>query len=103
MNNSREDQIVYEVLGHTLRLKRDESLDGIMPSEIVGYVQTEIQAILRKSPNLSESQIAVLVALKIAGDKLAIEKEYRENLSQFKMEASQALRYIEEISPTTRQ
>lgn len=103
MDNLREDQIVYEVLGHTLRLKRDESLAGITPSEVVGYVQTEISAILKKSPQLSESQIAVLVALKIAGDKLALEKEYRENVNLFKSEANEALRYIEEISPSTRQ
>lgn len=101
MDNVREDQIVYEVLGHTLRLKKDELLDGVLPSEIVGYVQTEIGNILKKSPHLSESQIAVLVALKVAGEKLALEKEYRENVSALKRTANDALHYIEEISPST--
>jgi cell division protein ZapA len=102
MNNERDDQIVYEVLGHTFRLKKDESQKGVSPSDVVGYVQTEISAILKKTPLLSESQIAVLVALKIAGDKLALEKEYRENVTLFKSEATEALRFIEEISPTSR-
>lgn len=102
MNNEREDQIVYEVLGHTLRLKKDEALDAISPSDIIGYVQTEVSNILKKTPGLNESQLAVLVALKIAGDKLTLEKEYRENIASFKDTASTALRYIEEISPQTR-
>jgi cell division protein ZapA (FtsZ GTPase activity inhibitor) len=102
MNNEREDQIVYEVLGQTLKLKKDEALESVSPSNIVGYVQTEVASILRKSPHLNESQIAVLVALKIAGEKLALEKEYRENVSFFKSTAADALAFIEEISPSTR-
>jgi cell division protein ZapA len=99
MNNEREDQIVYEVLGHTFRLKKDEMLEGVTPSEIVGYVQTEVSNILKKTPGLSESQIAVLIALKIAGEKLALEKEYRESVASFKATATSALRFIEEVSP----
>jgi len=102
MNSEREDQIVYEVLGHTLRLKKDEMLDGVLPSDVVGYVQTEVSNILRKTPHLSESQIAVLVALKFAGEKLALEKEYRDSVASFKAQAADALRYIEEVSPQTR-
>jgi cell division protein ZapA (FtsZ GTPase activity inhibitor) len=102
MDNVREDQIVYEVLGMSLRLKKDEMLDGISPSEIVGYVQTEVSNILKKSNGLNDSQLAVLVALKIAGEKLALEKEYRENVGQLRNTAIDALRFIEEVSPTTR-
>jgi cell division protein ZapA len=101
MNNAREDLNVYEVLGHTFRLKKDESLEGINPSAIVGYVQTEIQAILKQTPGLSETQIAILLALKVAGEKLALEKEYRNSVAFFKSETTDALRFIEEISPTT--
>jgi len=100
MDNSREDQIVYEVLGQALRLKKDEMLDGIMPAEIVSYVQTEASHILNKSPKLSDSQLAVLVALKIAGEKLSIEKEYRETVGDLKMTAKEALRFMEEITPS---
>lgn len=102
MNNEREDQIVFEVLGHSLRLKKDETLAGVLPSDIVGYVQTEVSEILKKTPNLSESQIAVLIALKIAGEKLALEKEYRESVASFKSTAIDTLRFIEEVSPQSR-
>lgn len=102
MDNVREDQTYFEVLGHTFKLNKDQMLEGITPSEVVGYVQTEVSNILRKSPNISESQIAVLIALKIAGEKMALEKEYRESVSTFKRNATDALRFIEEVSPQTR-
>lgn len=106
MNNVREDRIVeeavFEVLGQKLKLKKDEKLEGIGPSDIVGFVQSEALKILNQSPQLSQSQVSVLLALKFAGEKLALEKEYRENINQLRTTAFDALQYIEEVSPTTR-
>lgn len=106
MNNVREDRIVdeafFEVLGQKIKLKRDELLDGIGPSDIVGFVQSEALKIINQSPWLSQSQVAVLLALKLAGEKLSLEKEYRENIGLLKKTATDALQYIEEVSPTTR-
>lgn len=106
MNNVREDRIVdaafFEVLGQRIKLKKDETLDGIEPSDIVGFVQTEALKIINQSPQLDQSQVAVLLALKFAGEKLALEKEYRENINLLRTTAVDALQYIEEVSPTTR-
>ena len=102
MNNVREDSAVFEVLGQKIKLKNDESLDGIGPSDIVGYVQSEALKIISSSPGLGQSQVAVLLALKLAGEKLALEKEYRENINLLRRTAVDALQYIEEVSPTTR-
>jgi hypothetical protein len=105
MNNVREDNAVdavFEVLGQKLRLRKDEKLVGIEPSDIVGYVQSETLKLLNSSPGLSQSQIAVLLALKFAGEKLSLEKEYRENINLLRSTAVDALQYIEEVSPTTR-
>ncbi len=106
MNNEREDNeydaAVFEVLGQKLKLKKDEKLEGIGPSDIVGYVQSEALKILSSSPQLSQSQIAVLLVLKFAGENLALEKEYRENINLLRRTAVDALQYIEEVSPTTR-
>lgn len=105
MNNVREDRIVdelvFEVLGQKLKLKRDEKLDGVGPSDIVGFVQSEALKIINQSPQLSQSQIAVLLAMKFAGEKLALEKEYRENIRLLRTTAADALQFIEEVSPTT--
>lgn len=106
MNNVREDHAVdakvFEVLGLKLKLKKDETLEGVEPSDIVGYVQSEALKIMSSTPGLNQSQVAVLVALKLAGEKLALEKEYRENINQLQSCAVDALQYIEEVSPTTR-
>lgn len=102
MNNERVDNEVFEVLGQKLKLKKDEKLAGIGPSDIVGYVQSEAFKIISSSPQLSQSQVAVLLALKFAGEKLALEKEYRENIHLLRTTAVDALQYIEEVSPTIR-
>ena len=57
---------------------------------------------MNQSPGLSQSQVAVLLALKFAGEKLALEKEYRENINQLRATAADALQFIEDVSPTTR-
>ena len=102
MNNEREIQEVFEVLGFKIKLKEDEKLDGISPTDIVDFVQTEASKIFKQSPQLAPHQVAVLLALKFAGEKLALEKEYRENIHQLRATAVDALQYIEEVSPTTR-
>lgn len=100
MNNEREIQEVFEVLGHKIKLKKDEKLEGVDPFDIVGFVQTEASKIFKQSPALAPHQVAVLLALKFAGEKLALEREYRENIHQLKRTAVDALQYIEEVSPT---
>jgi hypothetical protein len=102
MNNERENQEVFEVLGYKIKLKQDERLEGVSPTDIVGFVQTEASKIFSQSPQLAPQQVAVLLALKFAGEKLALEKEYRENITQLRTSAVDALQYIEEVSPTTR-
>ncbi len=102
MNNEREIQEVFEVLGYKIKLKKDERLEGVSPSDIVGFVNSEAQNIFKQSPQLAPHQVAVLLALRFAGEKLAMEKEYRENITQLRATAVDALQYIEEVSPTTR-
>jgi hypothetical protein len=102
MDNVRENQEVFEVLGYRLKLKKDEQLNGVSPSDIVGFVQSEAQKIFNESPQLHPQQVAVLLSLKFAGEKLALEKEYRENIDQLRTTAADALQYIEDVSPTTR-
>ncbi len=102
MDNVRENQELFEVLGFRLKLKKNEELNGISPSDIVGFVQSEAQKIFKDSPQLAPHQVAVLLALKFAGEKLALEKEYRESINQLRSTAIDALQYIEDVSPTTR-
>ena len=97
----REQQEVFEVLGYKIKLKRDEKLEGVSPTDIVGLVNSEAQNLYKEAPNLAPNQVAILLALKFAGEKLAAEKEFRENIKQLHSEAVDALQFIEEVSPST--
>lgn len=93
VKNSNED--FFDILGQKLKLKKDEKLDGIAPCEVVAYVQNEVSNFLKQTPNLSNSQLSVLLALKFAGEKMALEKEYRESIELLHATAKDALSYIE--------
>lgn len=100
MNNERENKEVFEVLGYKLKLKRDERLEGVTPSQIVDLVNTEAQNLYKEAPNLAPQQVAVLLALKFAGEKLAIHKEYKETVENLNINTIDALKMIEEVYPT---
>lgn len=96
MNDSGE---VFEVLGHKLKLKKDEKLDGVAPKDIVATVQEEASKIFNSSPQINPTQVAILLALKFAGEKLALEIEYRKNIDYLSKTASLALLEIDEVTP----
>lgn len=99
--DSKRELKEFNVLGYNIRLKSEEDSGEIAPEKIIEYVQGEIDAIKQSSPSLENAQAAVLVALKIASEKLGIERDYQENITKLKASAKDALGYIEEVSPST--
>ena len=100
MNSLREDK-EFNVLGYNIRLKEADDDQLVSPEEIVEFVTREADMIREKSPNLNQGQKAILVALKVASEKLSLDKEYRENIVRLQSTATDALQFIEEVSPTT--
>lgn len=98
MENKKEDHH-FEILGQKLRLSPEGSPDQVTPEEIVRCVDQEAQKVLSKSPQLDKGQVAVLVALQLAGEKLALEREYRENIEKLQTSTHDALQFIEGASP----
>lgn len=101
VNEIIDEPLVFEVLGHRLRLTKDNVVSGVTPVEVVEYVQSEIDKMKITAPALSHSQVSVLLMLKLAGEKIALEKDFRTSIDEFKRTASEALQFIEEVSPTT--
>jgi len=91
----------YNVLGHNIRLKESSDKDTISPDEVVEFVSGEINAIKQSAPNLADSQVAVLVALKLAEEKLSLEKDFKHNMNSLQKTAREALKLVEEVAPTT--
>ncbi len=99
MENDRVEQENFEVFGLKLKLKKEEMLPGVTPREVVELVQSEAEALLNKYQSISMSQASILAALKIAQDKIALEKQYARNVDYFKTTASEALQLIDEVIP----
>ncbi len=100
MENVKNDQEIFEVLGLRLKLKKEELTEGVMPREVVDYVQSEVNSLLNSSQHLTLNQVAILALLKVAQDKIALEKNTKMSLSELKSTTRDALSLIEEVLPT---
>lgn len=100
MNTYKENE-QFEILGTKLRLSSEGTPKDVAPSEVVALVNLEAQKVLVKSPQLDRDKVMLLVALQMAGEKIALEKEYRDNIQKLQTSAQDALQFIEEATPTT--
>lgn len=91
----------FNILGHNIKLKENLDENGISPDEVVNFVRNEAIKTKQMAPNLKDSQVAVLLALKYAQEKLQLEREYKDSILEFEKLASEAFQYIEEVSPST--
>ncbi len=89
----------YDVLGYKVRLaqKAGESV-GVSADEVVGFVRDQAEQIQRKNPNLDRGQVAILVALRMASDKIAIDREFKESVHHFQATTQGVLEEIDQIS-----
>jgi cell division protein ZapA len=78
-------EIEYNVLGCKVRLRPDQS-DNRHAKTVIDLVNSEIQELKSSRPMLRDTDLAVLVALKMATEKLQLEDDYKENI--LKLEGS---------------
>lgn len=93
----------FDVLGYKVRFKADNpeaNPDEISASDIVNIVEQEANKIREAAPGLDNGKVAILVALKMAKEKMILEKEYRTNIDNLQRTAMDALQFIEEVTPT---
>ena len=83
MTQSQEKE--SDVLGCKVKY-RPERNDSHNAKAVIDLVLSEIQELKSKRPMLRDTDVAVLVALKMATDKLLVEDEYKTNI--LKLEAS---------------
>lgn len=98
---SKRNGLDFDVLGLNIKLKAGDDNNSVNPEEVIQLVRAESEKIFASNPTLAVDKVAVLVALKLAEDKLKLDKEYRENIEKLHVSAEDALQYIEEVSPTT--
>ena len=100
MESIREEK-EFNVLGYSIKFTAEESESSVSAADVVGYVQKIAEEIRLKSPHLDIGQVATLAALKIANEKISIERDFENNISKLHMTACDALQFIEEVSPST--
>lgn len=90
----------FEILGSRVKINPDKVAGETTPSEIVEYVRQAASSIKAQAPGLDNGQVFLLTALKIAEERLNLNREYRDNIEALQASAQDALRFIEEVSPT---
>ena len=91
----------YDILGYKVKLSADGDNTQVGAKEVVDMVLKHTQIIKKQCPQLERGEVAVLAALALAKEKLALSSEYKDNIAHLEVTASSALNLIEEISPTT--
>lgn len=82
MTNSQE--VEFNVLGCKVKVQPNQN-DG-KAKAVLDSISAEVEQLKSKRPMLRDTDVAVLVALKIATEKLELEDEYKKNI--FKLEES---------------
>lgn len=82
---TQSQEVEFNVLGCKVKVKPEQN-DGHMARAVIDQVMAEIQQLKIQRPGLRDTDVAVLVALKMATEKMQIEDEYKKNI--FKLEES---------------
>jgi cell division protein ZapA (FtsZ GTPase activity inhibitor) len=91
MTQSQEKE--FEVLGCKVKY-RPENNDDDDSKVVIDFVLREIEALKLSRPLLRDTDVAVLVALKIATEKTKLENEYKSNILKLEQSLESALQTI---------
>jgi cell division protein ZapA (FtsZ GTPase activity inhibitor) len=83
----------FNVLGCKVRLKSDQN-DSLNAQAVIDLVNAEIQLLKTTRPQLRDTDVAVLVALKIATEKKQLEDEYKQTILKLEQSLDKALQAL---------
>jgi cell division protein ZapA (FtsZ GTPase activity inhibitor) len=85
----------FEILGCRVKMRPEDSERDTARS-VIRFVETEIAALKSARPQLSSTDVAVLVALKIATDKVKMESEFQSAILKLEGTLNKALAQLQE-------
>lgn len=88
MTQSQEQE--FNVLGCKVKYKPEQN-DSHNAKAVIDFVMAEIHDLKSKRPMLRDTDVAVLVALKMATEKMQLENEYKENILRLEESLETAL------------
>ena len=83
----------YNVLGCKVRVRPDQN-ESTNAKAVVELVNAEIQHLKSNRPQLRDTDLAVLVALKMATEKLQLQDEYKQNILKLEESLETALQAL---------
>lgn len=89
---SREEE--YNVLGCKVKVRPD-STEGLDALAVVNLVNAEVMQLRSTRPSLRDTDVAVLVALKMATEKMQLENEYKANICRLETTLEKAIQMTE--------
>jgi cell division protein ZapA (FtsZ GTPase activity inhibitor) len=84
----------FNVLGCKVKV-RPEQNDSHIALAVIELINAEIQQLKSSRPMLRDTDVAVLVALKMATEKKQLEDEYKKNILKLEESLEQALEQLE--------
>lgn len=96
MNINRE----HDILGMKINVRPEaEQESKVTSARVIEFVQTEVDKLTEQYPHLDNSQLAVLLAMNFARERLEIEEDFRANIEEIERSTREALENIESITP----
>jgi hypothetical protein len=91
MTESQEQE--YNVLGCKVKYRPLQN-DSQNAKTVIDLVLREVEALKSKRPMLRDTDVAVLVALKLATEKIELEDEYKSNILKLEESLEMALQAL---------
>jgi cell division protein ZapA (FtsZ GTPase activity inhibitor) len=76
-----------------------EQKSKVTSARVIEFVQTEVEKLQEQYPQLDNSQLAVLLAMNFARERLEIEEDFRLNIEEIERSTKEALANIDSITP----
>jgi cell division protein ZapA (FtsZ GTPase activity inhibitor) len=86
-----------EILGCRIKARPEDS-DREIAQTVIAQVQDEVAQMLKARPSMRPSDVAVLVALKIATDKVKLEQEFKTTVLRLESSMEQAMSQLQQRS-----
>ena len=83
-------ELEFEVMGLMVKFRPKEGEEN-KPVEVIEYLKREANDIRIKKPNVTNEQLAILVALKSAEELVQLREEYRDSINRLHLTAKEIL------------
>tara|TARA_B100000925_G_scaffold98118_1_gene71638 strand:- start:7246 stop:7560 length:315 start_codon:yes stop_codon:yes gene_type:complete len=102
MIENLETEREYDILGFKLKVNPEEEGEQskVTSQRVIEFVQKKISELKDKYPQLSDAQIAVLLAMESSRERLEIEEDFKQSVEFYDNQAQRVKDLVETIKPS---